>query len=133
MLAHPPSLQDGRLDTLQLSSSSRKPGLLGRSALKECATGNLAMHAWVCAYLLCRAYSATLAIVELPYIAAQAVIFVCIIYPMIHFVRTAAHFFFYLLLVMQTLAFYVCFGTALVYATPTQQVAQLIGAALNMM
>ena len=40
----------------------------------------------------------------------QISIFVCILYPMLFFIRTAAHFFFYLCMALLSLMFYVSFG-----------------------
>ncbi len=44
---------------------------------------------------------------------AQSVLFVCIMYPMLYFNRTAASFFFYLFMMILSLMFYVAFGMAL--------------------
>ncbi|KXZ56523.1 hypothetical protein GPECTOR_1g47 [Gonium pectorale] len=76
-------------------------------------------------------YGTVLGIVENPYLGAQVLLFVGIMYPMIHFAQGAAHFFYYLLLVFEALSFYITFGTALVYITPSQQLAQVAGAGLN--
>lgn len=77
------------------------------------------------------AYGFVISMVELPYQLVQVIVFVCIMYPMLFFVRSAAHFFFYLLLSFLTLMFYVAFGMALVYITPTQQLAQVMGSGFN--
>ncbi|PNH10990.1 Pleiotropic drug resistance protein 1, partial [Tetrabaena socialis] len=77
------------------------------------------------------AYGIVLALVETPYLIAQVILFCGIIYPMIHFADGAGHFFFYLCLVFESLAFYISFGSALVYITPSQQLAQVAGAGLN--
>ncbi|GIL42550.1 hypothetical protein Vafri_515 [Volvox africanus] len=76
-------------------------------------------------------YGIVLAVVEIPYLIAQVIIFVGIMYPMIHFIDGADHFFYHLLLVFETLSFYLSFGSALVYITPSQQLAQVAGAGLN--
>lgn len=67
---------------------------------------------------------------ELPYLAVQSILFVCIVYPLIAYINTAAHFFFYLLMTFLALNFFLTFGTALVYLTPTLQMANVVGAGM---
>ena len=55
----------------------------------------------------------------------QTIIFVCILYPMIFFERTAIHFFFYLCMTLLSLMFYVAFGMGLSYISPSQSMAQV--------
>ncbi|KAG2487630.1 hypothetical protein HYH03_013769 [Edaphochlamys debaryana] len=77
------------------------------------------------------AYGFVLMFVETPYLLAQVLLFVGIIYPMIDFVNEAGAFFFYLFMVFLTLSFYLGFASALVYSTPSQQLAQVLGAGMN--
>ncbi|KAG2432130.1 hypothetical protein HXX76_009056 [Chlamydomonas incerta] len=69
--------------------------------------------------------------VETPYLISQVILFVGIMYPMISFVGSAAKFFYYFFMVFLTLTFYLGFASALVYITPSQQLAQVVGAAFN--
>ena len=61
----------------------------------------------------------------LPPLPPQTIIFVCILYPMIFFERTAIHFFFYLCMTLLSLMFYVAFGMGLSYISPSQSMAQV--------
>ncbi|KAG2439064.1 hypothetical protein HYH02_006591 [Chlamydomonas schloesseri] len=69
--------------------------------------------------------------VETPYLISQVVLFVGVMYPMIDFFGSAAKFFYYFFMVFLTLMFYLGFASALVYITPSQQLAQVVGAAFN--
>ena len=55
----------------------------------------------------------------------QTILFVCIAYPMIGFITSASHFFFYLLITFMSITFYTTMGQALTYATPSQQLGQV--------
>eukprot|EP00877_Chromochloris_zofingiensis_P010755 jgi/Chrzof1/5933/Cz16g21030.t1 len=79
------------------------------------------------------AYGLTIALVELPYLAVQASIFTPIIYFMIGFQSNAEKFFLYYLMFLCSIALYTIFGQFLVYVTPSQPVAQVLGAGLNFM
>ena len=61
----------------------------------------------------------------LPPLPPQTIIFVCILYPMIFFERTAIHFFFYLCMTLLSLMFYVAFGMGLSYISPSQSMAHV--------
>lgn len=76
-------------------------------------------------------YGLILNVVEMPYQFVQVCFFVCILYPMLFFIRSAAHFFFYLAMTLLSLMFYVSFGMALMYVSPSQQLAMISGSGLN--
>jgi ABC-type multidrug transport system permease subunit len=71
------------------------------------------------------AYGIAIAVVELPYLLVQAMLFVPVAYWMIAFQASAAKFFYYLLMFLATITFYTIFGQFLVYVTPSMQLAQV--------
>lgn len=77
------------------------------------------------------AYGIAISLVELPYLLGQALIFVPVMYWMVHFDPTPAKFFYYLIMFLETITFYSVFGQFLVYMTPSAGIAQVLGGALN--
>ncbi|MEW5297917.1 MAG: hypothetical protein WDW36_001095 [Sanguina aurantia] len=77
------------------------------------------------------AYGLAIATVEIPYLLAQATMFVPIVYFMVGFTPTAWQFFYYFIVLFETVAFYTIFGQFLVYVTPSQAIAQVLGGASN--
>ncbi|GIL86027.1 hypothetical protein Vretifemale_14307 [Volvox reticuliferus] len=77
------------------------------------------------------AYGAAIALVEMPYLLIQALIFVPIIYFMIGFDPLPEQFFYYIIVFFETIAFYTIFGQTLVYITPAQTIAQVVGGGFN--
>ncbi|GLI71055.1 hypothetical protein VaNZ11_015971 [Volvox africanus] len=77
------------------------------------------------------AYGAAIALVEMPYLLAQALTFVPIIYFMIGFDPLPEQFFYYIIVFFETIALYTIFGQTLVYVTPAQTIAQVVGAGFN--
>ncbi|GLC42336.1 hypothetical protein PLESTM_001322300 [Pleodorina starrii] len=77
------------------------------------------------------AYGAAIALVEMPYILIQAFTFVPIIYFMIGFDPRPEAFFYYIIVFFETIAFYTIFGQTLVYITPAQAIAQVVGGGFN--
>lgn len=73
-------------------------------------------------------YAMALQVVEIPYLAIQAILYVCTVYFMIGFASDAGKFFFFLLVNFVNLWFLTMFGIFLVNITPTQQLASLVGA-----
>jgi ABC-type multidrug transport system permease subunit len=71
------------------------------------------------------AYGLALTLVELPYLLAQVVLFVCICYFMVGFAASAEQFFYFFLMFLLILWFYNVFGVCIVYITPNQQLAQV--------
>lgn len=76
-------------------------------------------------------FGATMALVEIPYVIAQVILFVCIMYPMVGYASDAGRFFYYMLMTFLSLIFYTSFGMAMVNITPSQQLAQVASAGLN--
>ena len=70
-------------------------------------------------------------LVELPYLAAQALIMICVAYWMVGLQASAAKFFFFLAVFFLTIAFYTFLGQALVAVTPSPMIAQLLAALVN--
>ncbi|KAG1677139.1 hypothetical protein FOA52_000945 [Chlamydomonas sp. UWO 241] len=77
------------------------------------------------------AYGLVMSLVEVPYQIVQVVVFICIMYPMVSFVMTAESFFFYMFMNLLSLMMYVSMGMALMYLSPSQQLAQVSAAGLN--
>uniref|UniRef100_A0A7S3UDR3 ABC transporter domain-containing protein n=1 Tax=Picocystis salinarum TaxID=88271 RepID=A0A7S3UDR3_9CHLO len=73
-------------------------------------------------------YALALQVVEIPYLAIQAILYVCTVYFMIGFANDVGKFFFFLLVNFLNLWFLTMFGIFLVNITPTQQLASLVGA-----
>lgn len=73
-------------------------------------------------------YAMALQVVEIPYLAVQAILYVCTVYFMIGFASDAGKFFFFLLVNFLNLWFLTMFGIFLVNITPTQQLSSLVGA-----
>ncbi|KXZ50448.1 hypothetical protein GPECTOR_16g622 [Gonium pectorale] len=77
------------------------------------------------------AYGIAIALVELPYLLAQTILFVPAIYWMIGFQPTPEAFFYYFIVFLETIAFYTIFGQTLVYITPAMPIAQVVGSGFN--
>lgn len=77
------------------------------------------------------AFSAALALVEVPFVLLQSVLFTCIAYFMIGFVKSASKFFFFLLVFFLDLILFTVFGQFLVYVTPSIQMATVVAAGTN--
>ncbi|KAF6263806.1 ABC-2 type transporter-domain-containing protein [Scenedesmus sp. NREL 46B-D3] len=77
------------------------------------------------------AYGMAIALVEIPYLLIQALLFVPVIYFMIGFEAQAEKCFFYFMMFLASISFYTIFGQFMVYVTPSQQIAQVVGAGLN--
>ena len=69
------------------------------------------------------------ALVEIPYIFSQAVVYGLIVYAMIGFEWTAAKFFWYLFFMFFTLMYFTFYGMMAVAATPNQNIASIVAAA----
>ncbi|XVF19871.1 hypothetical protein REPUB_Repub11eG0148300 [Reevesia pubescens] len=74
-------------------------------------------------------YAAAQGLVEIPYIAAQTILFGVITYFMINFERTARKFFLYLLFMFLTFTYYTFYGLMAVGLTPSQQEAAVVSSA----
>ncbi|XP_022752647.1 ABC transporter G family member 31 isoform X2 [Durio zibethinus] len=74
-------------------------------------------------------YAAAQGLVEVPYIAVQAILFGAITYFMINFERTARKFFLYLVFMFLTFTYYTFYGLMAVGLTPTQQMAAVVSSA----
>ncbi|XP_059595506.1 pleiotropic drug resistance protein 1 isoform X2 [Vitis vinifera] len=68
------------------------------------------------------------ALVEIPYVFAQAVVYGVIVYGMIGFEWTATKFFWYLFFMFCTLLYFTFYGMMAVAATPNQHIASIIAA-----
>ena len=68
------------------------------------------------------------ALVEIPYVFAQAVAYGVIVYAMIGFEWTAAKFFWYLFFMFFTLLYFTFYGMMAVAATPNQNIASIVAA-----
>nr|CAN67768.1 hypothetical protein VITISV_013070 [Vitis vinifera] len=69
------------------------------------------------------------ALVEIPYVFAQAVAYGVIVYAMIGFEWTAAKFFWYLFFMFFTLLYFTFYGMMAVAATPNQHIASIVAVA----
>ena len=69
------------------------------------------------------------ALVEIPYVFSQAVVYGVIVYAMIGFEWTAAKFFWYLFFMFFTLLYFTFYGMMAVAATPNQHIAAIVAAA----
>ena len=69
------------------------------------------------------------ALVEIPYVFAQAVVYGVIVYAMIGFEWTAAKFFWYLFFMFFTLLYFTFYGMMAVAATPNQHIASIVAVA----
>ncbi|KAL3144459.1 hypothetical protein ABBQ32_004202 [Trebouxia sp. C0010 RCD-2024] len=70
-----------------------------------------------------------LATVEAGYLVAQAVLYVCVLYFMAGFDRTAAKFFWFLLFMLLTLLYFTYYGVACVAITPNLMMAAILSGA----
>mmetsp|Transcript_4643 Transcript_4643/g.13342 ORF Transcript_4643/g.13342 Transcript_4643/m.13342 type:complete len:1521 (-) Transcript_4643:659-5221(-) len=77
------------------------------------------------------AFSGALALVEVPFVLLQSVLFSCIAYFMIGFANSAKKFFFFLLVFFLDLILFTVFGQFLVYITPSIQMATVVASGLN--
>ncbi|KAG2425082.1 hypothetical protein HXX76_013991 [Chlamydomonas incerta] len=77
------------------------------------------------------AYGIAIAMVEMPYLLVQACTFVPIMYFGIGFELTAEAFWYYFIVFFETIVFYTIFGQTLVYITPAQAIAQVVGGGFN--
>ena len=69
------------------------------------------------------------ALVEIPYVLAQAVVYDVIVYAMIGFEWTAAKFFWSVFFMFFALLYFTFFGMMTVAATPNQHIAAIIAVA----
>ena len=69
------------------------------------------------------------ALVEIPYVFSQAVVYGAIVYAMIGFEWTTAKFFWYIFFTFFSLLYFTFFGMMAVAATPNQHIAAIIAAA----
>ncbi|XP_021298557.1 pleiotropic drug resistance protein 1-like isoform X2 [Herrania umbratica] len=76
------------------------------------------------------AYALAQAMIELPYLFVQAVVFGVIIYAMIGFQWHAAKFFWYMFIMYFNLSGYTFYGMMVVALTPNQQVAYIVSTAV---
>ncbi|KAK8562398.1 hypothetical protein V6N12_010479 [Hibiscus sabdariffa] len=74
-------------------------------------------------------YAAAQGLVELPYIAAQTILFGVITYFMINFERTARKLFLYLVFMFLTFTYFTFYGLMAVGLTPSQQIAAVVSSA----
>ncbi|XP_071724267.1 LOW QUALITY PROTEIN: ABC transporter G family member 31-like [Rutidosis leptorrhynchoides] len=74
-------------------------------------------------------YAAAQGLVELPYIAAQTIIYGTITYFMINFDRTAEKFLLYLIFMFLTFTYFTFYGMMAVALTPTQHLAAVVSSA----
>jgi len=77
------------------------------------------------------AYVLVISVIEVPYQLVQVVLYVAILYPLLGLKGSAEGVLFYLAMMQVTLMFYVAFGMALAYSTPSQQLAQVFGSGVN--
>ncbi|KAI3428353.1 hypothetical protein D9Q98_006733 [Chlorella vulgaris] len=76
-------------------------------------------------------YAIASGVVELPYLLAQSTLMVVIVYWMVGFQAVAWKFFYFLLTYFLALTMFTYVGAALVFLTPNQLLAQLLGAFMN--
>ncbi|KAL6643455.1 hypothetical protein ACP70R_018221 [Stipagrostis hirtigluma subsp. patula] len=74
-------------------------------------------------------YAAAQGLVEIPYIAAQTLIFGLLTYFMINYERNIGKLFLYLLFMFLTFAYFTFYGMVAVGLTPTQQMAAVVSSA----
>ncbi|PSR86164.1 ABC transporter G family member 31 like [Actinidia chinensis var. chinensis] len=74
-------------------------------------------------------YAASQALVEIPYIAVQTILFGIITYFMMDFERTIGKFFLYLLFMFLTFTYFTLYGMMAVGLTPSQHLAAVISSA----
>ena len=72
-------------------------------------------------------YTLAVGSTEIPYLVIQTAFFVPVSYFMIGFHRDAASFFFYCLVFLSTIAMFTWMGQLLVFLTPTQATAAILG------
>jgi hypothetical protein len=77
------------------------------------------------------AYGLALAVVELPFLAAQALLFAPAVYFAAKFTATAGQVLYFVVAFWLSVTYYTIFGEWLVYFTPTQQLAQTFGSNAN--
>ncbi|XP_022148375.1 ABC transporter G family member 31 isoform X2 [Momordica charantia] len=75
------------------------------------------------------AYALAQGLVEIPYVAAQTIIFGVITYFMVNFERNVGKFFLYLLFMFLTFTYFTFYGMMAVGLTPSQQVAAVVSSA----
>ncbi|XWS20360.1 hypothetical protein CRYUN_Cryun31cG0094800 [Craigia yunnanensis] len=76
------------------------------------------------------AYAFAQAVIELPYLLVQTVVFGVIIYAMIGFQWNAAKFFWYMFMMYFNLLGYTYYGMMVIALTPNQQVAYIVSTAI---
>ncbi|KAJ0020425.1 hypothetical protein Pint_32556 [Pistacia integerrima] len=74
-------------------------------------------------------YAGAQGLVEIPYIAAQAIVYGIITYFMVNFERTAIKFFYYVLFMFLTFTYFTFYGMMAVGLTPNQHLAAVISSA----
>lgn len=67
-------------------------------------------------------------LVEIPYLIAQTILFVPPVYFFAEFANDVEKFMHYLIMFFQTISLYTFLGQMLVYVTPSEQLAQVVGA-----
>ncbi|XP_022948217.1 ABC transporter G family member 31-like isoform X1 [Cucurbita moschata] len=75
------------------------------------------------------AYAFAQSLVEVPYIAAQTIIYGVISYFMVNFERNAGKFFLYLLFMFLTFTYFTFYGMMVVGLTPSQNLASIVSSA----
>ncbi|CAD7702122.1 unnamed protein product [Ostreobium quekettii] len=73
-------------------------------------------------------YALASGLVELPYLAAQALVFTPIVYFMIQFEVSFEKIVFFFIMFLESLSLYTFYGQMLVYLTPVPEIAQVLGA-----
>ncbi|KAK9807392.1 hypothetical protein WJX73_000014 [Symbiochloris irregularis] len=76
-------------------------------------------------------YALALGVAEVPYLITQMLLFVPVSYFMIGFQRDAATFFFYCLIFLSTIAMFTWMGQMLVFLTPNQAAAAILGSTIS--
>mmetsp|Transcript_33340 Transcript_33340/g.83541 ORF Transcript_33340/g.83541 Transcript_33340/m.83541 type:complete len:1541 (-) Transcript_33340:49-4671(-) len=76
-------------------------------------------------------YAISAALIELPYIILQVILFVPIMYAMVGFEKNAGTFFYWILMFICSLSNFTFFGQLLVYMTPSPMLAQILSGAMN--
>ncbi|GAB4819215.1 hypothetical protein N2152v2_006261 [Parachlorella kessleri] len=76
-------------------------------------------------------YAMATGVAELPYLAAQTLLLVCITYWLVGFAAVASKFFIYLILIFLSLTMYTFLGEFLVFVTPNLLLATVLCASFN--
>lgn len=81
-------------------------------------------------YYSCLAYTVSEALVELPYLLAQSIMYSCIVYWMIGFAADTSKFFWFFGVMFLTVTYFCYLGQALVHITPSLELASATFAVL---